>query len=112
MAAESTKVIYAAIAANLGIAAIKFAAAGFTGSSAMISEGIHSVVDTGNGGLMLLGVHRSRKPADAEHPFGYGKELYFWSLLVAIFIFGVDGGFSFFEGVSRLLRPRPVSNPG
>ena len=80
MASESTRVIYAAIAANLAIAVTKFTAAAFTNSSAMISEGIHSLVDTGNGGLMLLGVRRSAKPADAKHPFGYGKELYFWTL--------------------------------
>jgi cation diffusion facilitator family transporter len=111
MAAESTRVIYAAIAANLAIAATKFTAAAFTNSSAMISEGIHSLVDTGNGGLMLLGVHRSAKPADAEHPFGYGKELYFWTLIVAIVIFAVGGGISAYEGLLHLLNPAPLSNP-
>ena len=101
--AESRKVIYAAIAANVAIAVSKFTAAAFTGSSAMISEGIHSLVDTCDGGLLLLGIHKSEKPPDAEHPFGYGKELYFWSLIVALAAYfknpNFDGAASILIGI-------------
>jgi cation diffusion facilitator family transporter len=110
--AESRKVIYAAIAANTAIALTKFAAAAITSSSAMISEGIHSMVDTGNGALMLLGLRRSRKPADAQHPFGYGKELYFWSLIVAVVIFAVGGGISAYEGLLHVLHPLTMKSAG
>ena len=107
---ESTTAIVAAIVGNLAIAVIKFVAAAFTGSSAMISEAIHSLVDTGNGGLMLLGVHKSREPPDEDHPFGHGRELYFWTLIVAILIFAVGGGMSTYEGITHLSHPTLPGN--
>jgi cation diffusion facilitator family transporter len=108
---ESITAIFAAIIGNLLIAVTKFIAAGVTGSSAMLSEGIHSIVDTGNGLLMLLGVYRSRKPADDEHPFGHGRELYFWSLIVAVSIFGIGGGVSVYEGILHLISPVAIESP-
>ena len=101
----------AAILGNIAIAFTKFVAAAFSGSSAMISEGIHSLVDTGNGGLMLLGIRLSRRSPDFEHPFGHGRELYFWSLIVAIAIFAMGCGTSIYEGVTHLISPQPLSNP-
>ncbi len=108
---SSHKVIYAALVANTLIAISKFGAAYITGSSAMMSEGVHSVVDTGNQGLLLLGMRRAKKPADAAHPFGYGAEIFFWAFVVAILIFALGAGISFYEGVYKLLNPHPITSP-
>ena len=108
---SSKKVIFAALIGNALIAVSKFIAAAVSGSSAMLSEGVHSVVDTGNQILLLLGLKRSTKPADDNFPFGHGKEIYFWSFVVAILIFAVGAGISIYEGVHHLLHPRPIDNP-
>ncbi|MEH2281720.1 MAG: cation diffusion facilitator family transporter [Nostoc sp.] len=108
---SSKKTIFAAMGANLAIAITKFIAASITGSSAMISEGIHSVVDTGDQLVLLLGIRRSQKPADDSHPFGYGQELYFWTFIVAILIFALGGGMSIYEGITHLIHPSPLENP-
>jgi cation diffusion facilitator family transporter len=102
MAKGSTRAVVAALIANLIIAVAKFVAAGVTGSSAMLSEGIHSVADSGNQGLLLFGNRRSQRPPDEHHPFGYGPELYYWSLIVAMILFGLGGGFSIYEGLAHL----------
>jgi cation diffusion facilitator family transporter len=108
---SSRTVIYAAIAGNLLVALTKFGAASWTGSSAMLSEGIHSVVDTGNEILLLYGLSRATIQPDREHPLGYGREIYFWSFVVALLVFAVGAGFSFYEGVAQITRPTPIQNP-
>lgn len=111
MAGDSKVVIYAALIGNTLIAITKFAAAAITGSSAMLAEGVHSVVDSGNQGLLLLGLHRAKRPPDARFPFGHGKEVYFWCFIVAILIFAVGAGISLYEGIHAVLDPHPVTRP-
>lgn len=111
MEGKSKKIIYVALFANVGIAIIKFIAAAFTGSSSMLSEGIHSAVDSTNQLLLLLGIHKSKKLPDDTHPFGYGKELYFWTLIVSVLIFGIGGGMSIYEGIIHIRHPEPLHEP-
>jgi cation diffusion facilitator family transporter len=111
MAAASSKtVIYAALIGNGLIAITKFIAAALTGSAAMLSEAVHSVVDTGNQGLLLYGIKRSNRPPDDAHPFGYGMELYFWAFVVAILIFAGGAGISIYHGVEKVLHPEPLES--
>lgn len=112
MATESRKAVIAAIVGNLAIAVSKFAAAALSGSSAMLSEAIHSLVDTGNGALMLVGMHRSKKPPEPEHPFGFSHELYFWTLMVGVLIFGLGGGMSIFTGIAHIRSGTGIESVG
>lgn len=107
---RSKAVVWAALAGNLAIAVSKILAASFTGSSAMWSEAVHSLVDTGNQWLMLLGMRRSSRPPSETHPFGHGLELYFWSFVVAIMIFGLGAGVSIYQGIGKMLHPQPMRN--
>ncbi len=108
---KSPLVVYAALAANLTIAVVKFTVAAISGSSAMLSEGVHSLVDTGNQALLLLGIRRSKRPADAMHPYGHGKEIFFWGLIVAMLLFGIGGGVSLYEGVQHIRHPKELGDP-
>jgi len=111
MSSGSKKVIIAALIGNALISITKFTAALFTGSSAMLSEGIHSLVDTGNQMLLLYGMKQANKPADENFPFGYGKEIYFWSFIVAILIFALGGGISIYQGIHHVLQPVEIVDP-
>jgi cation diffusion facilitator family transporter len=107
----SKRVIYAALVGNLLVALTKFVAAGLTGSSAMASEAVHSLVDTGNEVLLLYGLRRAARPPDELHPLGHGRELYFWSFVVTILIFALGAGVSLYQGIRHLVAPVPISSP-
>jgi cation diffusion facilitator family transporter len=107
---SSQKVIYAAIVGNLLVATTKFSAAAWTGSSAMLSEAVHSLVDTGNSLLLLYGLRRAKQPPDHDHPLGYGREIYFWSFVVAVMVFALGAGVSLYEGILHVLSPEPIQD--
>jgi cation diffusion facilitator family transporter len=109
--AQSNRTLWIALGANLGIAASKFVAAAITGSSAMLTEGVHSVVDSTNQLLLMWGRKQARKPADKYHPFGYGRELYFWSFVVAVLVFALGAGVSVYEGIIHILEPEEAVSP-
>ena len=109
--ADSLKSIFFALGANLAIAAAKFAAAIYTGSGAMMAEAIHSVADSGNQLLLLLGIRLARRPPSADYPLGHGREIYFWSFIVALILFSMGGLFSVYEGVHKLHHPQPLTTP-
>ena len=111
MAGSSRKVIFAALIGNAAIAVTKFVASAITSSSAMFSEGIHSLVDTGNQVLLLFGLRQAKKPADKRYPFGHGKEVYFWSFVVAILIFAVGSGLSIVKGMEHIKHPTEITSP-
>ena len=111
MKAGSTRVLLIALAANVGIAIAKFVAAAITGSSAMLTEGVHSLVDSTNQLLLLYGEKRAKRPPDALHPAGYGRELYFWSFVVALLVFAAGAGVSVYEGIVHLRHPEPAVSP-
>ena len=111
MAEGNKTVVYAALAGNVAIAVTKFIAAAMTGSSSMLTEGVHSLVDSGNQGLLLYGLARAAKPADDEHPLGYGRELYFWSFVVALLLFSTGAGVSIYEGIVHLRQPEEIDRP-
>jgi cation diffusion facilitator family transporter len=106
----SAGVMWAALAGNSAIAVIKFVAAAYTGSSAMLSEAVHSLADTGNQGLLLYGTRRAARPADKMHPFGHAREIYFWGFVVAIVLFAMGAGVSIYEGIDKIRHPHPIEN--
>ena len=110
--ASGKKAVVAALFANSGIAIAKFVGFAFTGAASMLAEAIHSVVDTSNQGLLLLGAHRAERKATSEHPFGYGTERYFWSFVVALMLFSLGGIFALYEGIEKLAHPHPLVSPG
>jgi cation diffusion facilitator family transporter len=110
VSAGGTKAVVAALASNLGIAVIKFVAFAITGSSSMLAEGVHSVVDSGNQGLLLIGGKRAQRRADVEHPFGYGRDRYVYGFLVALMLFSLGGLFALYEGIEKIRHPHHLES--